>query len=153
MAEESSGLATEKRTWKPTKLPATTVNSLVSITHLHIIQRKREVDKVGGWDEGDRIKTGWYTWKGSIDDCQSSLAVRRGGGKGKKQKPVCFIQSAEEKNWRQRHELPNESDMRASDKQGTSLRLERRWKLQKRHQSRNRESRKERIADVFYAAD
>ncbi len=35
MAEESRGLAAEKRSWKPTKLPATTVNSLVSITHLN----------------------------------------------------------------------------------------------------------------------
>lgn len=40
MAEESRGLATEKRSWNPTKLPATTVNSLVSITHLNVTGRE-----------------------------------------------------------------------------------------------------------------
>jgi len=34
MKMERRGLTTEKRSWKLTKLPANTVNSLVSITHL-----------------------------------------------------------------------------------------------------------------------
>lgn len=34
MEEDSRGLTAVKRSWKPTKLPASTVNSLISITHL-----------------------------------------------------------------------------------------------------------------------
>lgn len=47
MMEESRGLATEKSSWKPTKLPVTTVNSLVSIIHLKTGDTHGQVQSTG----------------------------------------------------------------------------------------------------------
>lgn len=85
MAEESGGLATEKRSWKPTKLPATTVNSLVSITHLNT-----EEGGGGGGDaqrviQMDRFNRCLSVILGSARR-ETEVAVRAGGN--------CVVQPA-----------------------------------------------------------
>ena len=60
MTAESRGLATENINWNPTKLPATTLNSLVSITHLKEGRgrerggRERERERERGGRERER---------------------------------------------------------------------------------------------------
>lgn len=127
MAEESRGLATEKRSWNPTKLPATTVNSLVSITYLNTTGREGRggggVRK--GLGEGkdeqrlihiDRLSR----WLSVILGRKTEVTVLAGGGrctlcvhpihkanrKGK--------QTGGENNLNWEHRLSIASDMRAS---------------------------------------
>lgn len=81
MMEESRGLAAEKSSWKPTKLPATTVNSLVSITHLKTGDR-----------EGDTHGQVQST------DCQSP-------GAGAEEEAPCVVHPVHEEKEKERNKL------------------------------------------------